>query len=277
MFTSSFFGSIAGDRKYKSVDWARYFASFIGNGVFADSLGGFQIIANGGMDVKFNKGIGFINGYRFENENIPVDTVLTLPMAHGSLKRIDRIVARWDRALRDVIPAVISSVPSVEPAAPDLQRDSDIYELGIADITVNAGATSVNQSDITDTRFDPSLCGVVTGLFDQIDASDFNTRLEEWIDSYQQQKDADFMTWFSFLQDTLDTNQAGNLTNLILALTSRVDGLDGRADTIDLMIASLNQAVTDLSNQIPITQTAYDNLVANNLDVTGRVYYILEA
>ena len=32
---SSFFNSVGGDRKYKAEDWAEYFGSFIGNGVFA--------------------------------------------------------------------------------------------------------------------------------------------------------------------------------------------------------------------------------------------------
>nr|DAQ05226.1 MAG TPA: hypothetical protein [Caudoviricetes sp.] len=34
MEKSSFFNSVSGDRKYKAEDWASYFASFIGNGVY---------------------------------------------------------------------------------------------------------------------------------------------------------------------------------------------------------------------------------------------------
>lgn len=34
MEKSSFFNSVSHDRTYKAEDWAEYFASFIGNGVF---------------------------------------------------------------------------------------------------------------------------------------------------------------------------------------------------------------------------------------------------
>lgn len=37
MEKSSFFNSVSHDRTYKAEDWAEYFASFIGNGVFEHS------------------------------------------------------------------------------------------------------------------------------------------------------------------------------------------------------------------------------------------------
>lgn len=40
---SSFFTSLNGDRKYKSSDFAEYFSTFIGNGVFPNPK---QLISN---------------------------------------------------------------------------------------------------------------------------------------------------------------------------------------------------------------------------------------
>ena len=49
MEKSSFFNSVSGDRKYKAEDWASYFASFIGNGVFPVPSTGLQVVAGNGM------------------------------------------------------------------------------------------------------------------------------------------------------------------------------------------------------------------------------------
>ena len=38
--------SVAHDRTYKAEDWAEYFASFIGNGVFPVPSTGLQVVAN---------------------------------------------------------------------------------------------------------------------------------------------------------------------------------------------------------------------------------------
>lgn len=42
MEKSSFFNSVSHDRTYKAEDWAEYFASFIGNGVFPSLRRGFK-------------------------------------------------------------------------------------------------------------------------------------------------------------------------------------------------------------------------------------------
>ena len=46
MEKSSFFNSVSHDRTYKAEDWAEYFASFIGNGVFPVPSTGLQVVAN---------------------------------------------------------------------------------------------------------------------------------------------------------------------------------------------------------------------------------------
>ena len=138
-----------------------------------------------------------------------------------------------------------SSSYSASPTAPAVERDADIYELAIADVYVGAGVTAITGSSITDKRLDSTVCGVVAGLVDTIDTTAFNAQLEAWFAEYMNslklqgntQYDAleeyfadfkteaqtDFDTWFEGLQDVLDENTAGNLLNMITALTARVD------------------------------------------------------
>ena len=47
--------------------------------------------------------------------------------------------------------------------------------------------------------------------------------LEEYFADFKAEAQTDFDTWFEGLQDVLDENTAGNLMNMITALTARVD------------------------------------------------------
>lgn len=256
MEKSSFFNSVSGDRKYKAEDWASYFASFIGNGVFPLPSTGLQVVAGNGMQVTVKAGKAWINGYFYNNTS---DLSLTLATADGVLNRIDRVVVRWDLTNRLISVKVKSSSPSASPTAPNIERDADIYELALADIYIGAGVTAITGSKITDKRLDTSVCGVVAAVVDQIDTEGFNAQLEAWFAEYQSQSEeeynylvsymnslklqgnaqydaleqyfadfkaeaqTDFDTWFEGLQDILDENTAGNLLNMITALSARVD------------------------------------------------------
>ena len=256
MEKSSFFNSVSHDRTYKAEDWAEYFASFIGNGVFPVPSTGLQVVANDGMKLNVKTGKAWINGYFYFNTG---DLAVELDTADGQLNRIDRVVVRWDLTNRVMSVKVKSSSFSASPTAPALQRDADVYELALADIYVGAGVTAITQSKITDQRLNTSLCGVVAAVVQQIDTAAFNAQLQAWFAEYQSlsaaeyntlvsymnslklqgntQYDAleeyfadfkteaqtDFDTWFEGLQDVLDENTAGNLLNMITALTARVD------------------------------------------------------
>ena len=246
MEKSSFFNSVSHDRTYKAEDWAEYFASFIGNGVFPVPSTGLQVVAGSGMNVTVRAGKAWINGYFYQNTG---DLTVQLATADGQLNRT-------------ITTKVKSSGFSASPSAPAVQRDADIFELVLADVFVAAGVTAITQSRITDQRLNTSLCGVVAAVVDQIDTAAFNAQLQAWFAEYESlseeqynslasymnslklqgnvqydafeqhmaafetQAAADFNAWFSGLQDVLDENAVTNLTNITNALDARVDLLE---------------------------------------------------
>lgn len=256
MEKSSFFNSVSHDRTYRAEDWAEYFASFIGNGVFPVPSTGLQVVVDNGMNLLLKAGKAWINGYFYNNTS---DLTITIGTADGQLNRIDRIVVRWDLTNRIISAEVKSSTYSASPTAPALQRDADIYELALADVYVGAGVTAITQSNITDQRLNTSLCGVVAAVVEQIDTEAFNAQLQAWFAEYQSlsaaeyntlvsymnslklqgntqydafeqhmadfeaQAAAEFNSWFNGLQDVLDENAAANLMNVTNALDARVD------------------------------------------------------
>lgn len=259
MEKSSFFNSVSHDRTYKAEDWAEYFASFIGNGIFPVPSTGLQVVAGSGMNVTVRAGKAWINGYFYQNTG---DLTVQLATADGQLNRIDRIVVQWNLTNRTITTKVKSSGFSASPSAPAVQRDADIFELVLADVFVAAGVTAITQSRITDQRLNTSLCGVVAAVVDQIDTAAFNAQLQAWFAEYESlseeqynslasymaslklqgnvqydafeqhmadfetQAAADFNTWFDGLQAVLDENAVTNLTNITNALDARVDLLE---------------------------------------------------
>ena len=224
MEKSSFFNSLSGDRKYKAEDWAAYFASFIGNGVYANGDLAVSAVTPGQEDdedadpmaVKVGAGKAWINGYFYVNTaSLPLE----IAVADGVLNRIDLVVLRWDLAARTITAQIKAGASASSPAAPALQRDADGYELCLAQVYVQAGATAITQADITDKRLDSALCGLVAGVVQQIDTSTFLTQLEAWMEQYKETAQQDFESWFSDLESVLDENAAANLLNLINAHT----------------------------------------------------------
>lgn len=183
MANSMPFNAIDHDRVYKAEDWAWYFATFIANGVFPKPSDGLQVIAYSGMEIKVNAGYAFINGYAFRN---PVSQTITLETAEGAQNRIDRIVVRWDLTQRDIYLAVLKGTPSAKPQATAITRTTEIWELALADVYVGKGVTAIRTANITDQRFNSSVCGIVTGTVEEIDASVLTKQFTDFFNTYSQ-------------------------------------------------------------------------------------------
>lgn len=199
--TSGFFNSINGDRRYLAQNFASYFASFIGNGVFPNPSNGLQVYAAEKMNVTVKAGRAWINGYDFINDS---DYILTIERADGVLNRIDRIVVRLDLAEREITLAIKKGKLASSPVAPTLQRDTVIHELGIADIYVSKGVTAISQTYITDLRLNSKYCGIVAGVVEQIDTSSVFNQYQDWFNTYSVVKAQEFADWQQATKDAVD-------------------------------------------------------------------------
>lgn len=151
------------------------------NGVFIESAldDDLQVIPGNGMSVKVSKGGCHIEGALAYNDNA---VTLSLEAANATLRRIDRVVARFNTStnVRSIMVYVKTGTNATNPVAPLLQRESNFWEIGLADITIPAGATSISASNILDTRMDDSLCGRV------LPAIPYITQLGSLYEQYQE-------------------------------------------------------------------------------------------
>lgn len=225
MQRSSFFNAVYSDgtpdRAYMAEDIARYFASFIGTGIYANPVSNLQVKSNSYMTISVLDGRAWINGYFYENTST-LD--LTIEMADALYNRIDRVVCRLDLTAREITIALKKGTPSASPIAPILTRNGDIYELALADIEVTKGSTVITNSNITDLRMNTSLCGVVAGVVNQIDTTNL----------FAQYDDA-FKLWFDSVQGLFEGDVAGNLNNEITKIKdgTTVVAKSKSADSVD--------------------------------------------
>ena len=146
---------------FDAADVAAYLAGRA-SGVFSGAED-FPVTAAGGLPVTVGAGRGWVHPSRFTGYSITkreADT-LTMPLADPSLPRIDRIVMRYDAGVRAASLQVLQGTASSTPTAPAISRTELIYDLCLAEITRPAGSTSITTGQITDTRLDEALCGIV--------------------------------------------------------------------------------------------------------------------
>ena len=200
------------ERAYAAEQFAEYFHLIVSNGEFPDPATQLQVVASDtpNMNVNVSDGYGWINGYYAKNSG---PYPLAIQAASGTLNRIDAIVLRWVNASRSMELAVKTGIAASAPASPALQRDTDVYELMLATVTVAAGATSIPQSSITDKRSDTAVCGWVTGAVQNIDTTNlfaqYDTAFQEWFDNIKSQLSGDIAT---NLQNQIDRNAANIAT-----------------------------------------------------------------
>ena len=211
------------DRVYLASQFAAYFASFIGNGVYASKSNKLQVVeqVTPGMAVSVLSGQGWINGYWYENtESIS----LAIDVADGVLNRIDSVVLRLGFSERNMWVAIKKGTPAINPSAPALIRNADYYELQLATIDVPASSIKITQAQITDTRMNQNVCGWVTGVVDQLDTTTLFNQFEAWYNEHTTSWQEQFNTWFETIQGQLSGDIATQLQSQITALGEKTDG-----------------------------------------------------
>ena len=146
---------------FDAADVAAYLAGLT-SGVFSGDED-FPVTAAGGLKVTVGAGRGWVHPSRLTGYSITKreSDTLTMPLADPSLPRIDRIVMRYDAGARAASLQVLQGTASSTPTAPAISRTELIYDLCLAEITRPAGSTSISTGQITDTRLDEALCGLV--------------------------------------------------------------------------------------------------------------------
>lgn len=185
---SGFFNALVNagvyDRTYNADDYCDNLAVIISNGVLRgnDNLK----VSASNLNLTVNAGRAWINGHYFYNDSTYSLPAVTAPTGG---KRIDRVILRLDKTLsiRSLTIQYLQGTAATSPVAPALTRNENVYELCLAELTINANASTF--ASVVDTRSDADLCGWVYSVSGD--------------DSFFENLDEEFETWFEEKKDTL--------------------------------------------------------------------------
>lgn len=153
---------------YSAEDVATYLCTRT-SGVYAKDSN-FAASITGPRQVTIAPGLAWINYDDFKGVSVcsREDTVLTVPDADNTLNRVDRVVLQLDTSSNLTAIRLKTGTPAVAAQPPDILQNHNQYELGLCTISVPAGSAAVTSADITDTRTDEAVCGLmrdgVTGI-----------------------------------------------------------------------------------------------------------------
>lgn len=192
------------DRVSTAEDLQGLFSHFFSTGVATDKDGGMQVVAGSNMNVTVKSGWCCING-TFGIE--PDDRTIALQGSDPTYDRIDTIVARWNKNVdaRYIELYAVQGTPAAQPVRPTLNRSASVYEIGLADVFVPAGSSSITQQRITDTRLETGRCGAMTP-FVTIDTTGIYDQLKEQVDQNTE-----------LIQSAIDGTLAARLNNFTVS------------------------------------------------------------
>ena len=174
--------------RYDAADAAGYFSTRQ-SGVYS-AAEDFTVTGDGSTSVTVSAGRAWMHPDRWTGYSIICreNQTVELPAADGTRTRMDRIVLRYDAAARKTSLLVLEGAPdSASPTAPEITRTALVYDLCLAEIRRTAGSTAVTSADITDTRTDEDVCGIMRDGVTGIPTAQL---LEQW-QAAQAQQDAE--------------------------------------------------------------------------------------
>lgn len=153
---------------YSAEDVATYLCTRT-SGVYAKDSN-FAASITGTRQITIAPGLAWMNYDDFKGVSVcsRENTVLTVPDADNTLNRVDRVVLQFDTASNLTAIRLKTGTPAVAAQPPDILQNHNQYELGLCTISVPAGSAAITAANLTDTRADETVCGVmrdgVTGI-----------------------------------------------------------------------------------------------------------------
>ena len=153
---------------YSAEDVAAYLCTRT-SGVYAKETN-FAVSITGSRELTVAPGLAWMNYDDFKGISVcsRESAVLEVPAADNTLGRIDRVVLQFDTDANLTALKLKPGTPAADPQPPAILQNHRQYELGLCTISVPAGSAAITAANLTDTRADEDVCGVmrdgVTGI-----------------------------------------------------------------------------------------------------------------
>ena len=175
---------------YSAEDVATYLCTRT-SGVYSKETN-FAVSITGTRQITVAPGLAWINYDDFKGVSVcsREENILTVPEADNTLNRVDRVVLQFDTSENVTAIKLKPGTPAVAAQPPDILQNHNQYELGLCTISVPAGSIAVTAADITDTRADETVCGVMRDGVTGIPTAELQAQVKAMLDSLQAEVDS---------------------------------------------------------------------------------------
>lgn len=204
---------------YSAEDVATYLCTRT-SGVYSKETN-FAVSITGTRQITVAPGLAWINYDDFKGVSVcsREENILTVPEADNTLNRVDRVVLQFDTSENVTAIKLKPGTPAVAAQPPDILQNHNQYELGLCTISVPAGSTAVTTADITDTRADETVCGVMRDGVTGIPTAQLQTQVKAMLDSLQTEVDS--RSFYTKAEADAEHAKLQEQLNNIGSLTSR--------------------------------------------------------
>lgn len=238
------------------------------SGVYADE-NCFDITYDG-MTVTISPGIAWIRNADYCGKSVCVNESVSLTLdVGGSLPRTDRIVLRFDAANNESVLDILQGTESKTYPAPDVTQEELIYELALYSIYVDAAATSLSAADITDTRLDEDVCGLMSDGVTKIPTATLQAQAEELLEDLKTvleevEENSAFMlaTVYDPAGGARQVAFSDDLESVANAATQNAEDIDTLSNTVTSLSGNVLALANDVSNVAANCETL-SNTVSN--------------
>lgn len=273
-------GSPIYDRAADSTILASMMHRFFADGIIRDDAGviGFEVTQTGSMVVNISPGFVIIQG---RCGDLQSQESLTLEAADANLARIDTVVLRrnLDNAYRNIDIYVVKGEAALTPSAPALTRNQTIYELGIANIYVGAGASYIAQANITHTRLDTRRCGLSEIPMQVFDTVSLYQQIQNELELRKAESLQFIDEWMQLVKSTIDSSTEGALLEEIKSNTYQTYAHSKTGTVHNLSLASgepnirfVATADFELGDTFSVNGNAVEARMANGTDLLGGAF-----
>lgn len=256
-------------------------------GIFATISSACHVVAGSGMNVILKSGRGIVGGNWFE---VDKDITITLPPSDVVLNRICSVVISRSNVSRETQVTLKLGSLATNPTPPSLTRNDEIYEICLANITINKNTSSITSEMIQDTRSNNDVCGWIVGLIDEFDTRDLFIQYQEAQDSFINEKTNEFNNWFDNAKENVkstslyreykhiystvnENEQTFNIPSTINYEHNSIDVLELRVNGFMLAVDeySINQSDNTVSLSFPLDLAGTRVEFVNKKSVEGVV------
>lgn len=258
------FTSMAGDRKRTAAELAKAAATLTTSGIVPIENSFLAAIVPGTMNVSLQPGEARLSGHDMISDEVET---ITLSMGHATYPRIDTVIveSNEDTSVRYARIIVVEGTPAASPAAPALTQTNALWQEGVCNVLVPAGATTLAGATITDIR---TFCiGKHRHAISDI------TGLQDALNGKANSSHSHAISGVTGLQDALDGKAASSHSHSISNVSGLQTALDGKSDdghTHDSRYYTESEMITKLAAKSDTTHT-HDSRYYTESEVTTKL------